>query len=95
MGVEGAGLGGAAVGPDRVQELFLRVDPEGVRGENAEEGELLLRQVDLAVAHRDPAPQRVDHEVADPARPVVGFRAPPQDGADPGAELGVDEGLAF
>jgi hypothetical protein len=93
--IQGAGLRGAAVGPDAVQQLFLGEDAHGVRGEDAEEGELFFREVDLAIADRDPAAQRVDDEVADAAGAVLGMDAAAEHGADAGAQLGVAERLAF
>lgn len=93
--VQSAGLRRAAVGPDRVEQLFLGEDPGRVGGEEAEQGELLLRQRDLAAADGDPPAQRVDDEVADAVGPLLRMGAAAEDGADPGAQLAVLERLAF
>src|SRR3954463_384768 len=93
MGVEGASLGGAAVGPDRRQQLFLGEDAGGVGGEDAKEGELFLREGDEAVADGDAAAAWVDPQLADPAWPSVGVGAPAKDGVDARPQLAVPEGL--
>jgi hypothetical protein len=95
VGVEGPGLRGAPVGPDGVQELFLAEDPVRVGGEDAQQSELFLRKVDLALADGDPAACGVDDQLADPARPAAGMGAAAQDGADPRPQLGIAKGLAF
>jgi len=51
--------------------------------------------VDFAITDGDPAAERVDDEVADPPRPVLGVAAAAEDGPDPGAQLGVAKRLAF
>jgi hypothetical protein len=49
----------------------------------AQQRELFLRQVDLAVTDPDLAATRVDHELADPGRPLLATVTAVEDGGDP------------
>jgi hypothetical protein len=91
VGVQGAGAAGAAEAPDVPQEFVLGEDAGGVAGEDAEEAEFLLRQVDLAVADGDAAADRVDGQVADADGALAAAGAAAQDRADPGAEGSVSD----
>ena len=93
MGVQGPRLRGAAIGPDRREQVFLGEDPGRVGDEDAEEGELFLRERDRAAVDGDPVPGWVDDEIADAGRAFLEVVATAQDGADASAQLGVSEGL--
>src|SRR4029077_15084250 len=64
--------------------------PGRIGGEDAEQRELFLRQVDQAPADLDLATRRVDQQLADPHRALVAAVAAPQDRGDPGAQLLVE-----
>ena len=82
--VEGAGLSRGAVPPDVFEQLLLREDPDRVGGKDAQQRELLVGEADVTAFDPDPAPRRVDDQLADPARALLAAAAPAQDRVDRG-----------
>jgi len=74
------------------QQLFLGEDAGRVVGEDAEEGEFLAQEGDGAAGDGYLAAEGVDDQLAHLVAAVADEAA--QDGADPGLQLGVREGLA-
>lgn len=94
VAVEGPGLGDRiAQAPDVAQQLLLGEDPGRVGGEDAEQGELFLCEVHLAIADHDPAAGGVDQQVPHPQRFIAAAVASAEDRLDPGAEMLVAEWL--
>lgn len=93
MRVERPGAaGGGTQAPDVAQEFVLAEHAGRIGGEDAEEGELLPGQVDLALADRHLAPRRVDQDLPHPDRLVVAAVTAAQGGRYPRPQLVMDEG---
>jgi hypothetical protein len=87
VAVDGPDLRGrTAQTPDVPEKFLLGEDPGRIGGEDPEQGELFLRQPDLAVTDRDLATGRVDQQLPHPYRLVEATVGTVQDGIDPGRE---------
>jgi len=66
---------GAIVGPPHLpQQHAVGKHPTGMASQRGEEGELLGRQIDLAVAHLHPVAGNVDLDVTGPGGRTAPFR---------------------
>ena len=75
--------------PHVAKELLLAEDAVGLRRQGAQQGELLVGELDAPLSDPDLARRGVDEQLADPARPLATRRAAAQDVLDPRGELGV------
>jgi hypothetical protein len=92
--VERARRAEGAEAPDVAEQLRLREDPRGLRGQRAQQRELLGRERHPHAAQAHLPAQRVEHQLPHPQQPrAAAGRGPPQDGGDPQPQLAVGERL--
>jgi hypothetical protein len=91
--IEGPGPSLRAKSPDVAQQLLLGEDAMGLGRECAQQGELLVRQRDLAVAHPHPTGHRVHGQLADTDRALPTAGPPAQHRGDSRDQLRIVKGL--
>ena len=83
-----------AIAPDVAEQLLLGEDPGRVGCQRPQQRELLVGELDPAIADLDPPPGGVDQDLADPAGSMATVAAPPQDRDDPRSQLRIVDRLA-